>query len=185
LTFSRKNATRDSKVAAKHAIACTRRLFNLATKKGKVKTNPVDDIEHLGITGKRGRVLSLQEIWTFWNGLEAAGVPPVTANALKFALVTMQRSKEIRHMQYVSIRPDEGVWHMERHETKNKTMHRVPLNRHALEIIEKVRPFTGASPYVFGATRAFTAPKEKNPDLGAVFLRLRKTPRRAGVGVCA
>jgi integrase len=54
---------------------------------------------------------------------------------------------------------------MERYETKNKAMHRVPLNRHALEIVKKVRPFTGASPYIFGATRAFSAPEESSPDL--------------------
>jgi len=147
---SRKRATRGGKVAAKHAIACTRRLFNLAKKKGKCEHNPVNDIEPLGETGKRNRVLSFEEIWRFWNGPEKAGIPPVTANALKFALVTMQRSNEVRNMRYSSYKASENVWQMETHETKNKTMHRVPMNRYALEIMEHVKPYTGVCPYVYG-----------------------------------
>jgi integrase len=162
---TRHNATRGGKVAVKNTLAYTRQLFNLAKKKGILKSNPVTEIESLGVSGTRERVLSFNEIWKFWNGLEDAGVPPVTANALKFSLVTMQRSNEVRRMRYAAIKPDEGVWHMEKHETKNRTMHRVPLNCYALEIIEKVKPFTDASPYVFGATRAFSAPENKSPDL--------------------
>lgn len=162
---ARHNATRGGKVAIKNTLAYSRQLFNLAKKKGLVQTNPVIEVESLGVSGSRERVLSFKEIWAFWNGIENTGVPPVTANALKFALVTMQRSNEVRRMRYAAIKPDEGVWHMERHETKSWTMHRVPLNRHALEIIKKVKPFTDASPFVFGATRAFNAPNQQNPDL--------------------
>jgi integrase len=158
-------ATHGGKVAIKNTLAYTRQLFNLAKKKGIVTSNPVIEVESLGVSGSRERVLSFEEIWKFWNGIDDANIPPVTANALKFALVTMQRSNEVRRLRYTAIKPDEGVWHMERHETKNHTMHRVPLNRHALEIIEKVKPFTGASRFVFGAMRAFSAPKEKNPDV--------------------
>ncbi|MBP7275672.1 MAG: site-specific integrase [Kiritimatiellae bacterium] len=153
-----RSATRSGKVAAKHAIACVRRLFNLAIKQKKCSHNPVNEIELLGITGTRDRVLSLKEIWLFWNRLDQAGLPPVTVAALKFALVTMQRSTEVRNMRYRSLKLDENVWQMEMHETKNRTMHRVPLNRHALALIEQVRPYTGACPFVFGATRAMKAP---------------------------
>jgi integrase len=105
------------------------------------------------------------EIWKFWNKLEAAGIPPVTASALKFILVTMQRSIEVRNMRYSSIKESENVWQMEMHETKNKTMHRVPLNQHALDIIEDVSNFTGASTYVFGATRSLSPPTARKRDL--------------------
>ncbi|MBT2970520.1 MAG: integrase arm-type DNA-binding domain-containing protein [Candidatus Thiodiazotropha sp. (ex Ctena orbiculata)] len=161
----RRRATRDGKVAAKHAIACTRRLFNFAIKKGYITSNPVKDIEPLGMTGKRSRVLNFNEIWTFWNRIEMLGVPPVTAKALKFALATMQRSIEVRHMRYNSFKPDEKVWQMEMHETKSRTMHRVPLNRYALEIIEELKPFTSASRYIFGASRALTPPRQPSADL--------------------
>ncbi|MCP5230238.1 site-specific integrase [Accumulibacter sp.] len=156
---NRTSATRNGLVAAKHAVACARRLFNLAVKRRKCAYNPVKEIEILGITGKRDRVLTLEEIWRFWNTLDRIGLPPVTAAALKFALVTMQRSAEIRNMRYASLKLEENVWQMETHETKSRTMHRVPLNRYALDLIEQMEPYTAASPYVFGATRAMSPPQ--------------------------
>jgi len=159
------NATRSGKVAVKNSLAYTTQLFNLAKKKRLIENNPVMEIESLGASGSRSRILSFEEIWKSWNRFEMLSVPPVTAKALKFALVTMQRSVEVRNMRHGAFKPDENVWQMERHETKNKTMHRVPLNRYALELIEEVAPYTGASPYIFGATRAMSPPKKPNPDL--------------------
>ena len=78
------------------------------------------------------KIWCFEEIWIFWNRIEMVGVPPVTANALKFLLSTMQRSNEVRNLRYDSIKSGESVWQMERHETKNRTMHRVPLNRYTI-----------------------------------------------------
>lgn len=158
-------ATRGGRVAVKNGLAYTRQLFNLAKRKGIVETNPVIAIESLGVSGNRDRVLSFKEIWLLWKRLDESTIPPVTANALKFALVTMQRSTEIRHMRYAAIKSDEHIWQMEVDDTKNKKMHRVPLNHHALEIIDAVRPYTGASEYVFGAVRASSVPREPKADL--------------------
>ena len=114
------------------------------------------------------------------------GAPPVTASALKFLLSTMQRSNEVRNLRYVSIKSGESVWQMERHETKNRTMHRVPLNRYAIDLISEVKPYTGASKYVFGATRQFSPPKKQNPDLiplgnTALTQAIRKKRKALGI----
>lgn len=162
---TRARATRGGRVATKHAVACVRRLFNLAVKKGKCKVNPVLEIDALGVSGKRDRLLTLREIYRFWHGLESSGTPPVTVAALKFALVTMQRSNEIRNMRWDSVKADEKVWQLGSSETKNRTMHRVPLNEQALALIEAVHPYTEACPYIFGATRAKVPPQILDPDL--------------------
>jgi len=162
---TRKNASRGGKVAIKNTLAYTRQLFNLAKKRNLIAANPVIEVESLGVAGTRDRVLSLKELGLFWNKLDQLGMPPVTVASLKFALVTMQRSTELRHMRYTSLKLDEGVWQMEMGETKNRTMHRVPLNRYALVLIEQVRPYTGSSPYVFGATRAFKVPRKPSKSL--------------------
>ncbi len=39
------------------------------------------------------------------------------------------------------------------------------MNRYALKIIAEVAPYTSASPYFFGATRAMSPPKEPNSEL--------------------
>lgn len=158
-------ASRGGKVAVKNSLAYTRQLFNFARKKGLIDSNPVTEIDSLGTAGSRSRILSFEEIWLFWNKIEIVGVPPVTAKSLKFALVTMQRSTEVRNMRYAAFKSDEDIWQMETHETKNKTMHRVPLNQYALDIIESVKPFTGASPFVFGATRNMKPPIKPRSDL--------------------
>ena len=161
-------ATRGGRVAVKNTLAYTRQLFNLAKKKKLIDTNPVAEIESLGASGSRDRVLSLKEIWLFWNQIENIGIPFVTANALKFALVTMQRSVEVRNIKYGSYKADEGIWQMEVYETKNRTMHRVPINKYAKDIFEVVEPFTKACLYIFGATRAKIIPTSPNPDLIAL-----------------
>lgn len=160
-----KAATRGGKTAIKNAIACTRRLFDLAIKKGLTNFNPVRNIEPLGETCIRSRVLNFEEIWTFWNRIEMLDVSPVPAKALKFLLVTMQRGIEVRNIRYNSVNFTDYIWQMERHETKNRTMHRVPLNRYALELIEEVKPWTKASEYIFGSTKVYTPPKRPNPKL--------------------
>ena len=158
-------ASRGGKVAVKNSLAYTRQLFNFAKKKRLIDNNPVTEVDSLGIAGSRSRILSFEEIWLFWNRIELLGIPPVTAKSLKFALATMQRSTEVRNMRYAAFKPDEAIWQMETHETKNRTMHRVPLNQYALDIIESVKPFTSASPFVFGATRTITPPTNPSADL--------------------
>lgn len=158
-------ATQNGKTAVKNAIACARRLFDLAIKKGLIEINPVKRIEPLGYTGVRDRVLSFEEIWLFWNKIETLDISPVPAKALKFLLATMQRSNEVRNIRYTSVNLPDAIWQMERHETKNRTMHRVPLNRYALEIINEVQEFTSASQYIFGGTKVSEPPKKLNPQL--------------------
>ncbi len=154
----RKCATRGGKVAVRHTLAYTRQLFNLAKHQGHITENPIDKTILLGSTGTRDRVLSFKEIWLFWHGIENYA-SPVTSKALKFLLVSMQRSTEVRHMRYQSLKRDENIWQMETHETKNRTMHRVPINPYAQQILNEVEPYTMASPYVFGATRALHPPQ--------------------------
>jgi integrase len=159
------SASRGGKVALKNSLAYTRQLFNLAIKKRLIDKNPVTEIESLGTSGSRSRILNFEEIWLFWNKIEKLGIPPVTAKALKFSLTTMQRSIEVRNMRYRSFKPDENIWQLESHETKNRTMHRVPLNQYSIDLLEEVKRYTGASQYVFGATRAMSPPKKRCDDL--------------------
>lgn len=71
----------------------------------------------------------------------------------------------MRHMRYDAYKPDEEIWQMTMQDTKNRTMHRVPLNRYALDIIDSVSEYTGACPYMFGATRLMSPPDDLNSDL--------------------
>lgn len=161
----RANASRNGRVTAKHVIGCARRVLDLACRKGLIDSNPAKNIEPLGIKGKRDRVLDFKEIWLLWNNLEECNVPPVTANAIRFMLATMQRGIEVRNCRYSAIKDDEKIWHMNSGDTKSNRMHRVPLNNLALSLIQSTSPFTYACPFVFGATRAVNVPERPSSSL--------------------
>lgn len=182
----RKNTTKGGRVAVKNYLAYIRQLFNLAIKKRLISSNPVTEIENLGTSGVRDRVLSFEEIWLFWNRLEGSGVPKVTANALKFMFVSMQRGIEVRNMKQASIKYGENIWQMEMCETKNRTMHRVPLNDLAHNLIEETLNYTGNSDYIFGATRAIKVPRTPFSDLqplgsSALSQAIRKHRKQMGI----
>ncbi len=151
-------AHQSGRSALKHTFDYTRQMFNIAIDRGLIKTNPVAKIQNYGTSNIRERVLNFKEIWFFWNRIDHVGLPPITANALKFMLVTMQRGKEVRNMKYSSLKLDEKIWEMSMEDTKNKTMHRVPLNHYALDILDFVSQHTSNSEYVFGSTKA------RNPE---------------------
>jgi integrase len=168
-----KQATSNGRVAVKNTLAYTRQLFNFAKSKKELRSslqaknwsNPVLEIESLGKKARRDRVLSFQELWLFWNCIEDVGLPPVTAKTLKFILATMQRGKEVRNMTWNSLKLNENVWEMQRCDTKNKKMHRVPLNKYSRSIVEDVSEFTKNSSYIFGVTCAINPPSELQNDL--------------------
>ena len=158
-------AQHGGKGAVYHILAYTRQMFNVACKKELIKSNPVYQIENYGSIGVRERVLDFKEIWLFWNRIEHVGLPPVTSYALKFILATMQRGNEVRQMRYSAYKENEQVWQMSKQDTKNRTMHRVPLNRHAIEIINAVGKYTHKSQFIFGATRAKSPDNTTDSDL--------------------
>ncbi|MBK6897625.1 MAG: hypothetical protein IPH06_13665 [Alphaproteobacteria bacterium] len=53
------------------------------------------------------------------------------------------------------------------------------LNRHALALIEQVRPYTGASPFAFGATRAKKPPRIPEKALARSARRPSRKPARS------
>lgn len=179
-------ARQGGKGAVYHTLAYTRQLFNLALKRGLIESNPVEAIENLGSIQVRERVLNFEEIWLFWNKIEHVGLPTVTANALKFILATMQRGNEVRHMKYAAYKESELVWQMTVQDTKNRTMHRVPLNRYAQEVLKAVKPYTMSSDYVFGATRALKPPEVPSGNLvplGETALSQAIRKKREALGI--
>lgn len=182
----RKSATQNGRVAIKNTLAYTRQLFNYAERRGLIDVSPVKGIDSLGKSAVRNRVLSFEELWLFWNGIENVNLPPVTAKTLKFVLATMQRGIEVRNMTYSSLKIEDRIWEMQAHETKNKTMHRVPLNKYAIQLIDEVRPYTESSDFVFGSTRVKNPPSERRDDLSplgktALSQALRKSRSELGV----
>jgi integrase len=85
---------------ARHMRKAASSLFKWAAEAGRdyVSANPCVNLPKLDAEHPRTRVLSTDEIRTFWHGLDRDDLPcdRITKLALKFALVTMLRSNELR-----------------------------------------------------------------------------------------
>ena len=94
-------ATRNGRVAVKNSLAYTRLFFNYAKKKRLIDANPVLEVDSMGASVARTRVLNFEEIWIFWNRIEMLDISPVPAKALKFLFATMQRGPLKRRVGFV------------------------------------------------------------------------------------
>ena len=69
--------------------------------------------------------------------------------AFEFLVLTATRSSEVRGAAWTEIGRDEGVWTIPARRTKGNRVHRVPLSRRAVEILDQARTLGGGGPLVF------------------------------------
>jgi integrase len=62
-----------------------------------------------------------------------------SALALRFAILTVARSGEVRGALWSEIDFEAGVWNLPKERMKSRRAHRVPLSQDALSVLEKVR----------------------------------------------
>jgi len=84
----------------------------------------------------------VKAIWSYEGSL-------VVKAALQTLALTFQRPGEVRQMRWDQLDLEAGEWRFTT--SKTKTEHLVPLSRQALEIIQGIRPLTGATPWVFAS----------------------------------
>jgi integrase len=92
-----------------------------------------------GVENSRKRVLSDQEIATFWRGIVLSPVSEPVGLALRLALLTGVRVREVagaRKSEFTGLdKPNHAVWLIPGERTKNKRDHLIPLSRLALETV--------------------------------------------------
>jgi len=84
----------------------------------------------------------VKAIWSYEGSL-------VVKAALQVLALTFQRPGEVRHMKWAELDLEAGEWRFTTSKTKQE--HLVPLSRQALEVIQGIRPLTGATPWVFAS----------------------------------
>jgi len=123
-------------VLANRVHAVLRKMFNYAIEEELLESNPCALIKPPGGKEKSiERVLTKSEIRTLWRTLFRLNLSPVTKTAIKFQLVTGQRSGEISKMRWSDI---DGEWWTVP-DTKNGLSHRVPLSKLALKLLSHVK----------------------------------------------
>ena len=161
---------RGAPVLANRTHAIVKQLFDWAAAKELIPASPMAGIERPG--GKevpRDRVLTADEIHTFWSKLDDAVMVEPTRLALKLLLATGQRRGEITfarwgHFDLERTRQDKGktvpdpVWtipvellktsHAKR---KKPEPHVVPLSPLAVQLLKKLKQLTGEGAYLLPA----------------------------------
>jgi integrase len=88
--------------------------------------------------------------------------------ALKLAPLVFVRPGELRHAEWSEIDFENDEWNIPASKMKMKEPHLVPLSKQTIEILTKLKEFTGASRYVFPSGRTFDRPMSDNAILAAL-----------------
>lgn len=95
----------------------------------------------------------------------------VVQSALRLHPLVVTRPGELRHMEWVEVDLDEGVWSIPAGKMKMKNPHIVPLSPQAVAILEEIQPLTGTGQYVFPSVRSTARPISNN-TLNAALRRI-------------
>ena len=151
-------------IQANRVLALLRKMWNFAVEEEILQANPCWQVRRPTRERSRDRVLTAAEIRALWRVLDrdpgdgrqpALGMWPSRPIrlALRLALVTAQRRREITATRWAEIDLADGWWTIPRTTTKNKLSHRVPLSELALEIIREIQEYTGSSAFLLPSPR--------------------------------
>lgn len=124
------------------------RLFNFACERGILEQSPMTSLRKTE-EPPRERVLSDDEIKSFWLCIDKVGVHPKTALALKLMLTTAQRAGEVINMCWSEVFLPSKIWLIPAEKSKNGRSHTVPLTPISLEILKQAKNLAKESIYVF------------------------------------
>jgi integrase len=124
---------RGAPVQANTTFALVRKMFNFAVERDILEHTPCHGVKLPAPKVARDRVLSEEEIRTFWHNLDACAMSNESRRALKLVLVTAQRPGEVIGMHTDEIKGD--WWILPGERVKNKKSHRVYLSTLAREIL--------------------------------------------------
>lgn len=144
-------------------------IYTFAIDADLVSANPCARLRRRGVESKRERVLSDEEIRTFWMHIVRPPVSPLLGMALRLQLLTGVRPGEVAGMRRDELEhfadPTRAGWFIPAERMKAKRAHYVPLSplasatvSQALELVPKDQPFVFASQKAVGAIRANALP---------------------------
>lgn len=93
--------------------------------------------------------MAREELPEFLRRLEVANVYAVTRLAIKMVLLTLARTQEIRGARWEEFDLEKRLWTIPATRMKMKIEHRVPLSPQALDVLEELRPISGAGELCF------------------------------------
>jgi integrase len=144
---------RGSPIAANRTLAVMRRMFNFAVERDIISITPCYGVKAPTKENKRDRILSDDEIKSFWFGLKDASMLESSKLALKLQLVTGQRKGEVVNALWDEFDLKNATWSIPASKAKNGNSHIVPLSELALELLQKLKTLSNNSKWLFPSPR--------------------------------
>jgi integrase len=147
---------RGARVRATRCLKLIRAIYNWGRKAQRVSiANPANDIDTPADEKPRDRVLSGDEIRTFWRTIDDAPMTEGTRLAMRLSLVIGQRIGQVQRMakNEVDLATGSAVWTVRGSGTKNGELVRIPLSPMAVRLIGEAAALSGNSAYMFPSPR--------------------------------
>ena len=127
-------------------------VFRYAVATGRAERDPSGDLRGAIPPARGGHMAAVtdsQKLGGLLRAIDAYEGGLIVRCALRLAPLVFVRPGELRAMEWAEVSVERGEWVIPGQKMKMKREHIVPLSKQALEILEEIRPFTGAGRYVF------------------------------------
>ncbi|EPR3506144.1 tyrosine-type recombinase/integrase [Serratia marcescens] len=126
-------------------------VFRYAIITGRAEYNPAPDLASALTPPKKQHFpfLTAQELPYFLNDLAGYTGSVITKTATRIIMLTGVRTQELRFARWQDIDLDKGMWNIPPEVMKMKRPHVVPLSTQVVDLLDSLRPITGAYPLVF------------------------------------
>lgn len=155
-------------------------IFQYAVIRGLVDSNPIPGLRGLLKipTSKSKAVLTADQIRTFYRSLRAYRGYPETAMCLRLIAFTACRPGEAANAEWSEFDIEAKHWRRPAAKMKARREHVSPLSEQAFELLEGLRPITGAGRYLFPhrSGEGFATPNRLTYAMRDMKLGERTTP---------
>lgn len=146
-------------------------VFRYAVQTGRATMNPAADLSGALKSHKveHRAALSRADLPEFIDKLEKYEGQPLTRLALKLALLTFVRTKELRGARWEEFDLERAEWRIPAERMKMRAEHIVPLSKQAIAVLEELRELTGKHELVFPGQSNLKRPMSENTMLYAMY----------------
>lgn len=130
-----KIADRTSPQRANRYLALIKRLFAWCVERGYIEFSPATSVKPPSREVSRDRVLTTDEIRTFWQCCDSEGWP--FGELFRLLILTAQRLGEVSAMRWRDIDFDRAIWTVPAEIAKNGVANEVPLAPPAIAILKR------------------------------------------------
>lgn len=150
-------------------------IFGIAS--GLIDYNPAQGIQGALKKPKKQNYNTIdpKELPAFVEALKALNAHPIVLLATEMLMLTFVRTGELIGARWNEIDIENRLWEIPAERMKKKRTHLVPLSNRAIEILEKLKQYTGHREYIFASPS-----KPRNPLSNNAILQALKRMGYAG-----